>query len=215
MKVPEEYNASIAGMSIEECAVYTKERWNLEESTEDIIDEWNEGVRRQYLEKIGLKPGAKEYLQMLKKRGVILGVATALSTELLVPCLKRLQVYSLFDAVVSVDQVDCGGKKTAAVYTRAMGQMGIKPEECVIFEDTLAGIEEAKRTGARVYCMSDEVSRRLQPEIEKRSDSLFENFFELLPGQRELLPDGEEKAFAAGIRACGLRAADEKNELSD
>ena len=197
MKVPEDYDESIAGMSVEESARYTKSRWKIKESPEEIVDEWNESIRSQYFDKIQLKPGAKEFIAMLKGKGVKMGIATALNEELMIACLTRLNVYDSFDAAISVDMINKGGKKTAEVYLAAMKKMELLPQSCLVFEDTLAGVKEALKTGATVYCMSDEASRKLHPEIEKIADSLFENYYELLPGQRRLIVNGPEMGFAA------------------
>ena len=78
MEIPADYGASLSGKSFYESALYTKQRFSLPESVEEIIDEWNALCRAEYAEHVKLKPGAKAYLRRLKRSGVKMAVATAL-----------------------------------------------------------------------------------------------------------------------------------------
>lgn len=53
-------------MSFEEVAKYTIERFNLNESVDSLIKEWNDMAIYEYSNNIKLKPNVKEYLVKLK-----------------------------------------------------------------------------------------------------------------------------------------------------
>ena len=63
MAVPEDYAHSISGLSFKQTAVYTKERFNLPESVDEILSEWNEMCEKEYVNHVPLKEDAKEYLE--------------------------------------------------------------------------------------------------------------------------------------------------------
>lgn len=54
-----------------------------------------------------------------------------------------------FHAIVDGTQVS-KGKPDPEVYTRCATLLGLEPERCVVFEDSLAGLESGKRAGCEV-----------------------------------------------------------------
>ena len=89
INVPDDYGPNLAGKSFMQSAEYTKERFGLPESCEEIVAEWNALCRVQYEQHVPLKPGAAAYLRLLKRHGVKIAAATALPEHLFMPALKR------------------------------------------------------------------------------------------------------------------------------
>ena len=69
MECPADYGPALAGKSYRESAEYTIERFGLTESWEEIVRGWTELAHREYAENVGLKPGAREYLTLLRRSG--------------------------------------------------------------------------------------------------------------------------------------------------
>ena len=155
MPVPEDYGRALAGKSYRESAQYTVERYFPDENWQDVIAEWTRLSEIEYAEHVQLKPGALSYLRMLKREGVKLAVATALPPNLYGPCLSHLGVMELFDALCSTEHTGGRGKASGEVYLLAAEKLGVKPEDCAVFEDVLAGIQGAKSAGMRAYCVRD------------------------------------------------------------
>ena len=57
-----EYQKAITAMEIRETARYTIELFDLDESVDDVIEEWHELAVREYAENIMMKSGAKEMI---------------------------------------------------------------------------------------------------------------------------------------------------------
>ena len=108
LQVPKDYSDEILAMSFRETAEYTIARFGLREQPDDVMHEWNQMAIEAYGHHVQLKPGAKEYLLKLKSRGIRLGVCTALSQKLYLPCLQNNGIYELFDACISTDDVSRG-----------------------------------------------------------------------------------------------------------
>ena len=66
--MPEDYFEIVNSMSFEEVAKYTIERFNLDESVEDVVNEFNERALYHYKHEIKLKHYVKEYLDLLKSQ---------------------------------------------------------------------------------------------------------------------------------------------------
>ena len=91
-----------------------------------------------------LLPGAVDYVHYIKERGVRTALASASENAPLI--LECLNIQSLFDVVIEGNKVR-QAKPDPEIFTRADLELGIMPEECVVFEDAEAGIEAARRAG--------------------------------------------------------------------
>ena len=180
MEVPPDYGRALAGLSYRESAEYTKARFGFPEPWEDIVKEWTDQAREEYACHVPLKCGAREYLCALKAAGVKLAVATALPEYLYKPCLEHLGVFKLFDALCSTDDTGGRGKKNGEVFLLAASRMGIEPEKCAVYEDTLEGLRGAKRAGMLAYCAKDAANRDDFNEIEDIADGMIDCFLDLL-----------------------------------
>ncbi len=174
-----EYTEKVKTMGFADAARYTAEHFGLPESPERIIEEWNRMALWEYGENIPLKPGAKAYLKRLKGMGVPIALATASAPPLYEALLKNHGVYDCFDAFVSpMDGVR--DKRYPDIYLLAARRLGVAPEECVVFEDILAGVRGAKAAGMRVCGVCDPYSAAERPLIAALTDCYIESFEELL-----------------------------------
>lgn len=93
-------------------------------------------------------------LARLKAEGLKLGVASNSVRDTVDLCLKRLGIESFFDVVLSNQDVE-HPKPDPEMYLTAMERLGVAPDECVIFEDSMPGIQAARLAGARVAIVAD------------------------------------------------------------
>ena len=91
-------------------------------------------------------PGVAAFLHDVRSRGVrtVLGSASKNAGTILDRCGLR----PLFDAVVDGTGVT-HPKPDPEVFAKGAGAVGVRPENCVVFEDAAAGIEAAARAGMR------------------------------------------------------------------
>lgn len=143
LAVPDDYLEAITPMGFLNAAIYTKERFGFPESPEEIEEEWLRMAEYDYANKVELKPCAKEFLLKCKAEGIKLAVATSSLERLFVPCLQHHDLCDLFEIAVTTRQAGAD-KKSPRVYQMAADALGLKPEECVVFEDIVEGIRTAK-----------------------------------------------------------------------
>lgn len=170
MPVPENYAKEISGLSFRQTAVYTKEKFGLSESVDEILAEWDSMCRQEYAQNVPLKENAREYLIKLKAEGKTLGVATALPEHLYKPALERNGVYHLFDAFATTDETD-ERKASGKVYLLCAERLGIAPENCCVFEDIYDGIAGAKAAGMKAVLVWDEAAKHSREESRKIADA--------------------------------------------
>ena len=175
----EEYGKAISSMRLSEAADYTIKRFRLEERAEDIIEEWLEMSREKFAHEIGLKPFAKEFLSELRKKGVPMGIATTSRKELYQPALERNGIADYFDVVVDSDMVRTG-KESPDIYLKAAELLEVKPEECIVFEDTAVGIRSAASCGFMTVGMLDKENAENHEEIAAACDVTAYDFKQFL-----------------------------------
>lgn len=179
LTVPENYSQEISALSFRETAEYTIARFSLNERPEDVMHEWNQMAIEAYAHTVPLKPGAKDYLLYLKSQGVRLGVCTALSQKLYLPCLQNNKIYTLFDALVSTDDVH-RGKHQPDAWLVCAARLGLPPQHCTAYEDVLLAMQGAKAAHMRVCAVYDQNTQQNRSAIEQVADCIIENFTTLL-----------------------------------
>lgn len=171
----------IEGMSFSETAVYFKERFHLPLSLEEIKAIWTRMSIDKYRYQVPLKPGAREFLELMKKKNIKCGIATSNGRELVDTVLDSLGIQEYFQAVTTACEVKAG-KPEPDIYLYVAGQLGVEPKDCLVFEDIPAGILAGKRAGMKVCAVEDEFSRLLKEEKLALADDFIEDYFEILEG---------------------------------
>jgi beta-phosphoglucomutase len=102
------------------------------------------------LDEGALLPGSWEYLHYLRERHIRIALGSASKNAPLI--LNRLKIAELFDAVVDGNAVH-KAKPDPEVFLKGAAALSLPPPDCVVFEDSLAGIEAAKKGGMRAVAL--------------------------------------------------------------
>ena len=89
-------------------------------------------------------PGAKEFIQEMRSCGYKTAVGSASKNTHMI--LERLRIENLFDAVIDGNMVT-KTKPDPEVFLLAAKALSLAAKECVVFEDSAAGIEAAVSAG--------------------------------------------------------------------
>lgn len=180
MDVPADYARAISGMSYRATAIYTKERFGLAESIEEIENEWTADALHEYTYNVQLKPGTLNALKNLKNMGVRMCVATSNRASLITPCLKRCGIIDMFEFILTTDEAGVSGKSDGQMFLQAAGRMNVPAADCGVFDDTLSAIMGAKKAGMKAYCIIDPVSTVEVDKVKQLADSAAPTITELL-----------------------------------
>lgn len=100
--------------------------------------------------------GASSLVQDLERRGVPMVVATSGESALTRLKMQRHAWFNAFRAVISGDDPRVGALKPAPdIFLVAARELGADPESCLVFEDSLAGVEAARAAGMQVVALPD------------------------------------------------------------
>lgn len=168
----------IEGMSFTETAAFFKTYYDLPESVEELKHIWNEMAMHKYRCEVPLKPGVKAFLKDLKAKQIKLGIATSNSMELVKAVSAAHHFDEYFESIVTSCSVQ-KGKPAPDVYLEAARQLGAAPEECLVFEDIIKGIEAGKNAGMRVCGIYDDYSKAQDEKKREISDYYIHSYDEV------------------------------------
>ncbi len=178
-QVPDDYVDEISPLGAERAAVYTIERFGLNEDKDDIVREWIEMAKKEYATEVVCKPYAKEFLEELHKLNIKMAVATSSDRELFMKTLEREGILKYFQKIVTVDEVE-RGKGYPDIYEEAARRIKVNPHKCLVFEDILAGVTGASLGEFNVVAVFDEKSKYNWEKIKSISKYSINDYKELL-----------------------------------
>lgn len=176
--LPETLQNDIEGMSFSETAVYFKETFQLPVPLEEIKNTWNTMAWEKYSKEVPLKPGVFEFLQYCKEHGILLGIATSNSRELVENVAHVHGLDSYFSCIMTGCDV-AKGKPSPDIYLAVAENLGVAPEQCLVFEDIVMGIMAGKSAGMRVCAVEDEYSMYQEAEKRQLADYYIKDFYEI------------------------------------
>ena len=125
--------------------------WNFDQTLEKVYE-----LEARILAKgVNLKKGAKNLLAFLQREGIPIALATSSVESRARMILDSNGILSLFDHLVFAKDVK-RSKPYPDIFLKACSVLNVLPEEnCLVLEDSEAGIEAAYRAGIPVICIPD------------------------------------------------------------
>lgn len=166
-------------ITLDESIPLMQERLGLSQSFEEIHERLKCMADIAYAATIKAKPGACEYLHRLHERGVKIAIATSGYRELCEKAFVRLGMWNCIDECAFSSEVGVD-KSNPDIYLLAAKRIGVPPEECIVYEDILKGIEGAKKGGFATCAIYDATNAQETEALKQRSDRYITGWKELL-----------------------------------
>lgn len=174
---------------------FLKEKYN-SQMTKEEIKKLRYGIANNYLiEIIDYKPNAEEVLKYLKQKGFILVIASTTNDSTIEiykkynkNIIKKANLEDTFSLIYSKGAVK-EIKPNPEVHYKVLKELNVKPDECLIVEDSIIGVEAANNANIEVAVMYDKYSDCNREEINRLSQYQFQDFSEML----EYIKDELEK----------------------
>lgn len=181
--LPDTLQAEIEGWSFYETAVYFRKRFSIPDSVEQIMADWNGMAWEKYEKEVPLKPGVREFMQLCKKRGIKMGIATSNSRELMMT-IERVHGLTEYISCIKTGSEVQKGKPEPDIYLAVAKDLKTAPEKCLVFEDLTAGILAGKAAGMKVCAVQDAYSMDSEKEKRRLADYFIEDFMQILEKER-------------------------------
>ncbi|MCR4325105.1 MAG: HAD family phosphatase [Candidatus Curtissbacteria bacterium] len=152
-----------------------KEKYGLEGEAENLLAERRAISDSLWEENMALMDGVRGLLERLKSKGIRCGIASSARRDKIKGALVKFGVDDFFEVIVSEEDVT-NGKPNPEVFLMAAEKLGVAPENCVVVEDALHGVEGAKAAGMKVVFVPDV---RFTKARHEKADVILKNLDEL------------------------------------
>jgi len=98
---------------------------------------------------IKMTDGLHNLLEKLEENNIPTAVATSARKRYFNFIMDELHIRDYFHVVLTAEDI-IKGKPDPEIYLKTADKLHVKPEECIVFEDALSGIEAAKAAGMKV-----------------------------------------------------------------
>lgn len=201
--LPDDLQACIEGMSFSETAAYFKKRFALPVDIESIKEDWNRMAGDKYAREVPVKKGVVRLLQYCKKHGIKAGIATSNSRHLVENVVRAHRLEPFFDCIMTACEV-AKGKPAPDIYLAVAEKLRVRPENCLVFEDIIPGIQAGKAAGMKVCAVYDKYSRHQDDEKHRLADYYTYHFTELTQNGVLFREMKEEEGTDAVLADCGV-----------
>ena len=130
-----------------------KELKKMSEDKEKIFRKIYKGEIKQIL-------GFKNFLDELKSKDIMVGLASNAIRKNVSMIINELEIYDYFDSIICGDEV-INGKPNPEMFNETIDRFNISKDECLIFEDSLEGVLAAKNSGVKVIGITSSSSNKV------------------------------------------------------
>ena len=102
----------------------------------------------EHIHEVDVMEGFPEFIGALRANSILTALATSNEWFVVEAILDELALPSYFDCIVTGEEV-IAKKPDPALFMLAANKLSVDPLDCIVFEDSEAGIEAAKNAGMR------------------------------------------------------------------
>jgi len=174
------------------------------------LDHWVEvekqGAIAALAQQLEATDGVNQFLARLTELGNLMAIASSSAPDRLEVCLDKTGQKSFFgDRVFSVQcpTFNGRGKPAPDVYLHAMDTLGVQPEICEVFEDSVGGVKSAVAAGCRTWgyvgaLPQEKRMARAEALVETGACCVFDNW-----AQFDSLFEQVERGGQKDVNCCG------------
>ena len=162
-------SAKLWPLSFEQGCAYLKEHYGLKDSVDGIKDGITRMIESFYRNEAALKPGVREFLDVLRNRNIPMVIATSGDRELLTAALERNNVAEYFSRIFTCTELHTD-KRHPFIFTACAEFLGLVPESVAVFEDALFALDAAKNAGFMTFGVEDKYSANDRERIIRTAD---------------------------------------------
>jgi len=120
-----------------------------EAGLQELLNEKEEYYRKIYEPHLVPVNGLENFLAELKSAGIKMAIASSATVADIDFILNKIPIRADFEAIIDGSRVS-KGKPNPQIFLKAAEDLKARPEDCVVFEDSLAGIKAANAAGMKV-----------------------------------------------------------------
>ena len=160
-------------------AQFTRDYYQLPDSPEEIMAEWDALALHHYRDLAPLKPGAEAFLRRCRAEGRPMALFTACRPALCRIALERFRLTELFHRVIFAEEIGLE-KRDPQCFVRLGGLLDTPLSDCTLFDDSPDNCATAEKAGMRAAGVYDAYYAARQDELRSVCGQYIRSFEELL-----------------------------------
>jgi beta-phosphoglucomutase len=169
--ISEEFNEGLKGISRMDSLNLILEHGNIVLTESEKMD-WATKKNEHYLTLVSkmtandILPGVKEFFTQIKQTDIKIALGSVSKNAKMI--LEGVGLINEFDAIIDGTKIT-KGKPDPEVFLKGAAELGLSPDECLVFEDAVAGVEAGKNAGMMVVGIG-------KTEVLTKADIVFSSF---------------------------------------
>ncbi len=166
------------GIGVKENWVKLIEKYGIKtQKTPEMLAKETQDIYLSKISEVTVRPGFDEFVNGLKDSGVKIGLATSNSWEVAEALLSKVGLQGVFDEMTTIEEV-VYSKPDPSLFTITADKLGVERDECLVIEDSFAGITAAHNAGMKVIVIATD---KVDPKLVSSADLVVESFSEITP----------------------------------
>lgn len=153
-------------MSIEQGCLYLQTHYKIDASLSQIRESILAIIEHFYVHEVKLKPGVRDFIERINLPSVI---ATSGDKDLLTAALIRNGIDKHFARIFTCSELNTN-KNEPKIFLECSEFLGLKPENIIVFEDSLFALKTARDSGFIIAGVQDDSSKKHEAAIIDLSD---------------------------------------------
>ncbi len=146
-----------------------------EHNVNEDVKEWAEKRKKLYQSyvlrgKLKTIRGVHKFLRFIKRKGIKTAIVSGGHNSNIETALDKLKLRQFFDIIIGTEDVK-NRKPDPEGFLLAARKLNVKPTECIVIEDSPAGVQAALSANMQVVCIKSEA-----PVDLKKCDYVIENY---------------------------------------
>ena len=141
------------------------------EEVDAVADEKEKSFRHTIGQDINPLPGVIELMTSLIRQGFKMALASSAPRENIKLVTQTLGINNYFQSIIAGRDVT-EGKPSPQIFLLAAQKLAVKPENCIVIEDSVAGVRAAKRAGMHCLAVTNTHPRHSLSEADLVVDTL-------------------------------------------
>lgn len=156
-----------------------------------VAEIYTKETKQLYMEQnadgeVQVREGTVELVEKIQERGMQTALATGTEWTVVEKELEQLNLYLAFDVTTTGDEV-LAQKPDPEIFILTCQKLGVEPNECMVIEDSVAGVEAAHEIGCQVVGIASNFESKTRLEA-AGCDFVVDNLNEVVL----ILPNGNE-----------------------
>ncbi len=125
-------------------------KYSINVDMQELLSVHKENLLQLYNNEVTPIEGSLQLIQWFSDRDYVLALASSSDIELVDSVISKFKIRNMFKAVVSGSEVN-NIKPAPEIFLKAASQLSVQPEDCLVIEDSAAGVKAAHSAG--MHCI--------------------------------------------------------------